>query len=112
MNPLDPARALRGRAAIFLLAAVLYGVVFVIREAFGTPADGLTFLYLLPICLLAIDRGVRAGVAAGGSPGAGGRVGPDGLSALTALAYVDPRGRLRRGRRAVRRHGPARPPGE
>ena len=61
---LDPARALRGRPPVLLLAAVLFAVVFAVREAFGTPSDGLTFLYLLPICLLAMDRGARAGVAA------------------------------------------------
>jgi len=65
MSGWDPLRTLERRTKVTALAVVLFPVVFAIRLAFGTPGDGLTFLYLIPICLLATERGFRAGVLAG-----------------------------------------------
>lgn len=48
-----------------VLIPALFAVVFTVRYLFGTPDDGLAFLYLLPICLIANERGVHAGVGAG-----------------------------------------------
>lgn len=61
----DPLPALGRRTKVVAAAVVLFGAVFLLRQVLGKVSDGLTFLYLLPICLLAIERGVRAGVAAG-----------------------------------------------
>lgn len=58
-------RALHGRTASIALAVALFAIVFVVRYLFGTPGDGLGFLYLIPICLIASERGLRAGAVAG-----------------------------------------------
>jgi len=53
----------RRRAAA--LAAVLFAAVFGLRLMAGTTGDGVTFLYLIPIVVVAIAFGPRGGVAAG-----------------------------------------------
>jgi diguanylate cyclase (GGDEF)-like protein/PAS domain S-box-containing protein len=50
-----------------VLAAAVAGfaIVFVMRELGGAPGDGVTLLYVVPIILVAVEYGPRAGVAAG-----------------------------------------------
>ena len=50
-----------------VLAAALagYAIVFGLRELGGAPGDGVTFLYVIPIILVANEFGARAGALAG-----------------------------------------------
>ena len=50
---------------VLLVTLGLFGLVFGLRFAADAPRDGLTFLYVVPIILLAVEFGVGAGVAAG-----------------------------------------------
>ncbi len=54
----------RRRDAI-IVAAVLFAAIFVMRFAVSTLGDAVTFLYVVPIVLVAIALGVRAGLIAG-----------------------------------------------
>jgi diguanylate cyclase (GGDEF)-like protein/PAS domain S-box-containing protein len=53
----------RGVAAA--TAAALFAAIFVGRVTFGTLADGLTLLYVIPVVLVATTFGVRGGLTAG-----------------------------------------------
>lgn len=53
------------RWAAVALAAVLFAAVFVLRVTVGTLADAISFLYVVPIVLVATARGTRAGLTAG-----------------------------------------------
>ena len=50
-----------------MLAAAVAGfaLVFALRQVGGEPGDGVTFLYVIPIILVALEYGPMAGVAAG-----------------------------------------------
>jgi diguanylate cyclase (GGDEF)-like protein/PAS domain S-box-containing protein len=50
-----------------VLAAAVAGfaLVFALRELGGAPGDGVTFLYVIPIILVALEYGPVAGIAAG-----------------------------------------------
>jgi diguanylate cyclase (GGDEF)-like protein/PAS domain S-box-containing protein len=54
----------RKREAI-LLAAVLFIAIFVVRTTVGTLADAISFLYVVPVVLVAITLGTRGGALAG-----------------------------------------------
>ena len=54
----------RPRATI-AVAAMLFAGVFVLRITLGDAADGAAMLYVLPIALVAVAFGLRAGLAAG-----------------------------------------------
>ena len=46
-------------------ATVLFAVIFALRVTVGTLADAISFLYVIPIVLVATARGTRAGLLAG-----------------------------------------------
>jgi len=50
---------------VLLVALALFAVVFALRFIREQPGDGITFLYVIPIILLAIEFGRRAGILAG-----------------------------------------------
>jgi hypothetical protein len=50
---------------VVLLAMTLFGAVLVLRMTTGTVADAYSMLYALPVALLAVAFGMRAGLAAG-----------------------------------------------
>jgi diguanylate cyclase (GGDEF)-like protein/PAS domain S-box-containing protein len=54
----------RRREAI-AAAAVLFIAIFVLRTTVGTLADAISFLYVVPVVLLAVSLGMRAGAVAG-----------------------------------------------
>ncbi len=85
----EPSRPSQRRFAVWTAAVALFAVVFVIRQLNGTALDGVNFLYLLPICLVAIELGVRPGLAAAaigiGLVGAWDQLNAEGLT-LTAYA--------------------------
>jgi hypothetical protein len=63
-SPRDP--WFRRRPALALpVAALLYGAVLVLRLLTGDAADAYSMLYALPVALVAIAYGMRAGVLAG-----------------------------------------------
>jgi diguanylate cyclase (GGDEF)-like protein/PAS domain S-box-containing protein len=47
------------------IATVLFIAIFVVRTTVGTLADAISFLYVIPVVLLAISLGLRAGLVAG-----------------------------------------------
>lgn len=47
------------------VAALLYGVVLVVRLQSGSVVDGYSMLYVFPVALVAMASGARAGLAAG-----------------------------------------------
>src|SRR3954469_18967196 len=47
---------------VLALAAALFAAVTAARFAFTDPTNGIGFFYLVPICLVAAERGARAGV--------------------------------------------------
>ena len=53
------------RQRVVLTALVLFVLVFALRFATPDPSNGVTFLYVLPIILIALEFGRRAGVLAG-----------------------------------------------
>ncbi|MFI7065237.1 hypothetical protein ACIBL3_29880 [Kribbella sp. NPDC050124] len=52
-------------AAAVALAAVLYALVLVLRLFTGGPSDAYALLFVLPIALVAVTFGMRAGLAGG-----------------------------------------------
>lgn len=54
------------RWAGVVIAAALFAAIFVAREAVGTLGDAISFLYVIPVVLVATSRGTRAGMLAGG----------------------------------------------
>jgi diguanylate cyclase (GGDEF)-like protein/PAS domain S-box-containing protein len=54
----------RRRGAI-AAAAVLFVAIFVLRTTVGTLADAISFLYVIPLVIVAISLGMRAGLVAG-----------------------------------------------
>lgn len=48
-----------------IIAATLFVAIFVAREAVGTLGDAISFLYVIPVVLVATARGTRAGMLAG-----------------------------------------------
>jgi diguanylate cyclase (GGDEF)-like protein/PAS domain S-box-containing protein len=55
----------RRREAI-AAAAALFAAIFVLRTTVGTLADAISFLYVVPVVVVAVSLGMRAGLAAGG----------------------------------------------
>ncbi|MGC1851186.1 MAG: GGDEF domain-containing protein [Solirubrobacterales bacterium] len=53
------------RWAGVVIAAVLFAAIFALRVTVGTLADAISFLYVIPIVLVATARGTRAGLLAG-----------------------------------------------
>jgi diguanylate cyclase len=47
------------------IAALLFAAIFVLRVTVGTLADAMSFLYVIPVVLVATVRGTRAGLFAG-----------------------------------------------
>jgi diguanylate cyclase len=48
-----------------IVATVLFAAIFVARELVGALGDAISFLYVIPVVLVATSRGTRAGVLAG-----------------------------------------------
>jgi diguanylate cyclase (GGDEF)-like protein/PAS domain S-box-containing protein len=53
------------RFASIAAAAVLFAAIFVARATVGTLGDAISFLYVIPVVLVAISAGARAGLLAG-----------------------------------------------
>jgi diguanylate cyclase (GGDEF)-like protein/PAS domain S-box-containing protein len=53
------------RRRVLAAAIAAYAIVFALRELGGAPGDGVTFLYVIPIILIANEFGARAGALAG-----------------------------------------------
>jgi diguanylate cyclase (GGDEF)-like protein/PAS domain S-box-containing protein len=53
------------KVRVLLIAAALFAAVFAVRLTTGELGDGTTFLYVLPVVLVAIELGRRAGLTAG-----------------------------------------------
>jgi diguanylate cyclase (GGDEF)-like protein/PAS domain S-box-containing protein len=47
------------------IAAVLFAAIFAARATVGTLGDAISFLYVIPVVLIAVSLGTRAGLAAG-----------------------------------------------
>jgi len=47
------------------IAAMLFAAIFVARATVGTLGDAISFLYVIPVVLVAVSLGTRAGLAAG-----------------------------------------------
>ncbi len=62
--PATSSRA-RRRARVLLAAALLFAAIFAARALDSSVASGLTMLYLLPVVLIGVELGRRAGEAAG-----------------------------------------------
>ena len=58
-------RAARSRRWMIAAAGALFAAVFVLRLLDDVPADGVGFLYALPVALVAVEWGWKWGVAAG-----------------------------------------------
>jgi PAS domain S-box-containing protein len=54
----------RGRFSL-AAAATLFAAIFALRVTVGTLADAISFLYVIPVVLVATSRGARAGLLAG-----------------------------------------------
>jgi diguanylate cyclase (GGDEF)-like protein/PAS domain S-box-containing protein len=54
----------RRRVAV-AIAAVLFASIFIARETVGTLGDAISFLYVVPVVLVATSAGTRAGMLAG-----------------------------------------------
>jgi diguanylate cyclase (GGDEF)-like protein/PAS domain S-box-containing protein len=54
----------RRREAI-AVATVLFAAIFILRTTVGTLADAISFLYVVPVVVVAISLGMRAGLVAG-----------------------------------------------
>jgi diguanylate cyclase (GGDEF)-like protein/PAS domain S-box-containing protein len=50
---------------VLAAAVAAFALIFVVRELGGAPGDGVSFLYVIPIILIALEYGPVAGVAAG-----------------------------------------------
>ena len=57
-------RAARSRRWTIAAAVALFAAIFVLRLLDDAPADGVGFLYVLPIGLVAVELGWRWGLAA------------------------------------------------
>lgn len=55
----------RHPAAVFVVAGVLFASVWLLRLFDGEPVDASTLLFTLPVALIAVAFGLRAGLAAG-----------------------------------------------
>lgn len=53
------------RWASIAVAAVLFAAIFAARAAVGTTGDAISFLFVIPVVLVATSRGTRAGMLAG-----------------------------------------------
>jgi diguanylate cyclase (GGDEF)-like protein/PAS domain S-box-containing protein len=53
------------RARVLLIAAGLFAAIFAARLLSGEVTNGITFLYVLPVVLVGVELGHRAGAAAG-----------------------------------------------
>lgn len=63
---LPPLQAMIGHRKLALgVAAALFAAIFVARVTVGTLADAISFLYVIPVVLVAISSGVRGGLLAG-----------------------------------------------
>lgn len=51
--------------AVLAVASVLFGAVLCLRLLAGGPVDAYSLLYVLPVALVAMSSGLRAGVVAG-----------------------------------------------
>ncbi|HEX2095777.1 MAG TPA: sensor domain-containing diguanylate cyclase [Solirubrobacterales bacterium] len=60
-----PRDIIERRRVVVVLAAALFAAIFVARVTFGTLADAFSFLYLIPLVLVAASFGARGGLAAG-----------------------------------------------
>jgi diguanylate cyclase (GGDEF)-like protein/PAS domain S-box-containing protein len=73
-----------------LTAAMLFAAIFVLRSAVGVLGDAFTFLYVIPVVLVAIGLGTRAGLIAAAVAFALSTLGALGSDVpLTALGYVN-----------------------
>jgi len=72
------------------IAAGLFAAIFVARATVGTLGDAISFLYVIPVVLVATALGTRAGLVAGGVAFALSSLGTliEGLP-VTALGYVN-----------------------
>jgi signal transduction histidine kinase len=52
------------RSVVLLSAGVLFVAIFVLRELVSGKGDALSLLYVIPVALLALELGIRAGVLA------------------------------------------------
>jgi diguanylate cyclase len=53
------------RWASIAIAAALFAAIFIARMVVGTTGDAISFLYVIPVVLVATSRGTRAGMLAG-----------------------------------------------
>src|SRR3954452_24163047 len=78
------------RLASIVTAAGLFAAIFVARATFGTLGDATSFLYVIPVVLIAISGGTRAGLLAGAVAFLLSSVGTLMLDQpVTALGYVN-----------------------
>ncbi len=73
LRPGEPVGSSTRRAVVTIAAAALFALTFAARLAINDPAALLANFYVVPIALLAIEFGTRAGVLGRGA-GAGPRV--------------------------------------
>jgi hypothetical protein len=59
----DPAE---GRGVTLAVVAALFATIFIVRFAYGDAKDALTVLYVVPISVVAVRFGMKAGLAAAG----------------------------------------------
>jgi PAS domain S-box-containing protein len=72
------------------IAAALFAAIFVARATVGTLGDAISFLYVIPVVLVAVSLGTRAGLAAGAIAFALSSIGTLAASLpVTPLGYVD-----------------------
>jgi len=62
---LVPRDIIERRGLVVAIAAAMFVAIFVARVAFGTVADAFSFLYVIPVVLVAASFGTRGGLAAG-----------------------------------------------
>jgi diguanylate cyclase (GGDEF)-like protein/PAS domain S-box-containing protein len=78
------------RLASIAAAAVLFAAIFVARATVGTFGDAISFLYVIPVVLIAISAGTRAGLLAGALAFVLSSIGTLMLDQpVTALGYVN-----------------------
>ncbi len=78
------------RLASIAAATVLFAAIFVARATVGTLGDAISFLYVIPVVLIAISAGARAGVLAGAVAFVLSSIGTLMLDQpVTALGYVN-----------------------
>jgi PAS domain S-box-containing protein len=89
----SPAALIERRPIALAVAGALFAAIFAARVSFGTFADAISFLYVIPVVLVAIVYGVRGGLLAGAAAFC--------LSTLGALADDAPVSALGHVNRAV-----------